>query len=312
MTVRPTGVRWSDVAGPPAHGGDAEAVAKTLGVDPADISDLSASLNPVAPGVADVVRRHADRIARYPDPAAATAALADAIGVDAERVVLTNGGSEAIALVARLDPVGWVEDPEFSLYRRYLHRVEPAAPRWRSNPSNPLGILAEPSEEAQVWDEAFYPLATGGWTRGDDRSWRIGSLTKVWSCPGLRLGYLIALDPAAAAAVRAVQPVWSVNALALAVVQPLLAATDLEGWACEIARRRATLVTELRRRGLGVVDTQANWVLLRGRRWRARLLAHRVLVRDCTSFGLPELARIAIPDDSGLERLLTAIDDCTR
>lgn len=222
--------------------------------------------------------------------------------------LLTNGGSEAIALVALLHPVGWVEDPEFSLYRRHLHRVEPGAPRWRSKPSNPRGTLAELADEAQVWDEAFYPLATGRWTRGDDRAWRLGSLTKVWSCPGLRLGYLIAPDPEAAAAVRTVQPAWSVNALALAVLEPLLAATDLAGWAAEIARRRTTLVAELRGRGLGVVDIHANWVLLRGRGWRQRLLQYRLLVRDCTNFGLPELARIAIPDDAGLERLLTAID----
>ncbi len=290
------------------HGGDVEAAARAMGIDSAGICDLSASLNPVAPDVADLVRHHADRIARYPETTVATFALAGAIGVDPDRLVLTNGGSEAIALVALLHPAGWVEDPEFSLYRRHLLRVQPGAPRWRSNPSNPLGTLAEPTDHAQVWDEAFYPLATGSWTRGDDRAWRLGSLTKVWSCPGLRLGYLIAPDPEAAADVRAVQPAWSVNGLALAVLEPLLAATDLAAWAAEITRRRAAMVAELRGRGLGVVDTRANWVLLRGPAWRERLLAHRVLVRDCTSFGLPDLARVAVPDDAGLERLLWAID----
>jgi len=113
-----------------------------VGIDPAGILDLSASLNPVAPNVADVVRGHADSIARYPEPTAATSALATAIGVDPDRLVLTNGGFEAIALTARLNPVGWVEDPEFSLYRRHLHRVEHGAPRWRSNPWNPFGTLA--------------------------------------------------------------------------------------------------------------------------------------------------------------------------
>ena len=312
MTIRPTAARSSEDAATAAHGGDAEAVAKALGIDPAGICDLSASLNPVAPNVADVVRLHADRIFRYPEPTAATSVLAGAIGVEPERLVLTNGGSEAIALGAQLHPVGWVEDPEFSLYRRHLHLLEPGAPRWRSNPSNPFGVLAQPTEQAQVWDEAFYPLATGRWTRGDDSAWRLGSLTKVWSCPGLRLGYLIAPDPQAAADARAVQPEWSVNALALAVVEPLLAVTDLKDWALEIARRRGMLVDEMRARGLGVVDTQANWVLVRGSGWRQRLLKHRVLVRDCTSFGLPELARVALPDDAGLERLLTAIDACAR
>jgi histidinol-phosphate/aromatic aminotransferase/cobyric acid decarboxylase-like protein len=33
-----------------------------------------------------------------------------------------------------------------------------------------------------------------------------------------------------------------------------------------------------------------------------------VLVRDCASFGLPGTARIAVPGDTGLDRLLAALD----
>ena len=86
---------------------------------------------------------------------------------DDDLVVLTNGGAEAVALVAQLERVGSVVDPEFSLYRRHLQEVRPDAPRWRSNPSNPLGLLADADATARVWDEAFYPLATGDWSRGD-------------------------------------------------------------------------------------------------------------------------------------------------
>ena len=75
--------------------------------------------------------------------------------------MLTNGGSEAIALVAAELGEGEVVDPEFSLYRRHLPVVRAGAGRWRSNPSNPLGELAGPSDVAAVWDEAFWPLATG-------------------------------------------------------------------------------------------------------------------------------------------------------
>ena len=150
------------------------------------------SLNPVAPDVAPIVAAHAGAIDRYPEPAAATAALAAAIGVPADRVVLTNGGAEAIALVAAELGAGEVVDPEFSLYRRHLAEIRPGAGRWRSNPSNPLGQLAAAADVAAVWDEAFWPLATGTWTRGDDTAWRLGSLTKLWACPGLRLGYVIA------------------------------------------------------------------------------------------------------------------------
>ncbi len=245
---------------------------------------------------------------RYPDPTAATAAMAGAIGVDPARLVLTNGGAEAIALVAALHPVGWVESPEFALYARHLTVVHPRAPRWRSNPHNPLGTLAASDDTAWVWDEAFWPLATGTWTRGDEHSWRIGSLTKLWACPGLRLGYAIAPSVDGAAAIAARQPAWAVNGLALALVEPLLAATDLPAWAAAIADGRAELVDTLAGHGFTAQPSAANWVLVPGlAQRRAALARHGVLVRDCASFGLDGVARVAVPDGPGRRRLDAAL-----
>src|SRR5690606_27382019 len=160
---------------------------------------------------------------RYPDDGPATAALAEAIGVDPGRVVLTNGGAEAIALVAGVLGAGWVDEPDFSLYRRHLPRLDPAAGRWRSNPRNPTGELAGPGDgrDVVVWDEAFLPLATGTWTRGEGVV--VGSLTKLFACPGLRLGYVLDHgDGTVAAEVRRRRPEWSVNGLACAVLPQLL------------------------------------------------------------------------------------------
>jgi histidinol-phosphate/aromatic aminotransferase/cobyric acid decarboxylase-like protein len=290
-----------------------EAVARALGRSPDDLLDLSVSLNPCAPAAWPLVRDAARTIARYPDPGEATALMADALGVPADRVLLTNGGAEAIALVAAEHPIGWVEEPEFSLYRRHLTAVRRGAPAWRSNPGNPLGRLAAPEDQAFVWDESFHPLATGHWTRGDDHSYRIGSLTKVWACPGLRLGYVIAPDAAARDALAARQPRWSVNALALAVVPGMLAETDLVGWAATIRSLRADLVDLLTAYGLSVGRSEGNWVLVAGAGHLRRPFAQRgVLVRDCTSFGLPGTVRIAVPDGSGLVRLAAALDDLGR
>lgn len=272
------------------------------------VVDLSASLNPVAPDVAAVVRGAADSIGRYPNATRATAVLADAIGVPAELLVLTNGGAEAIALVAGVAPVGWVEPPEFALYERHLERLDPSAPRWRSNPSNPLGRLAPPDAEAGVWDEAFWQLATGTWTRGDGRSWRLGSLTKLWACPGLRIGYAIAPDERAAADLRRSQPQWAVSSLAAAAVEQLIPVTDLVVWSSEVTRRRGELVAMLARHGLTCTDTETCWVLVERPGLRADLLPHGVIVRDCTSFGMPGVHRIAVPNDAGAARLDVALE----
>lgn len=296
--------------GATSHGGDGPAIAAALGLDLADLLDLSASLNPFAPDVPAMAATHLSSLVAYPDHHAATEAMAEAIGVDAERLVLTNGGAEAIALVARHLGSGAIVDPEFSLYRRHLPEVDPDAGRWRSNPSNPLGVLAADDETAAVWDEAFYPLATGAWTRGDDDAWRLGSLTKLWACAGLRLGYAIAPTVADADAIRALQPRWAVSGLALALLPDLLEATDLERWISQIAELRSRFASRIAELGFSVTEGAANWVLLDGvdaPLFRSQLAHHGIIVRDCSNFGLPTTVRIALPLPDDLDRVMAAL-----
>jgi histidinol-phosphate/aromatic aminotransferase/cobyric acid decarboxylase-like protein len=291
-----------------AHGGDGARLAHALGLAPDQVLDLSASLNPVVPDPVPVIAAHLGAVGRYPDAEGATAALAAAIGVAPEQLLLTNGGAEAIALVAGELGPGWVDEPDFSLYRRHLAGLDANGPRWRSNPHNPSGRLAPPGEAADVWDEAFWPLATGTWTRGDHAAGRVvlGSLTKLLACPGLRIGYVLAgADLVERLAAR--QPRWAVNALACEALPDLLATVDLDSWAKEVARLRADLVHVLAAHGFDPQDTDANWVLVPAPGLRARLAAHGVLVRDCASFGLPGTVRIAVPSERNLQRLEAAL-----
>jgi histidinol-phosphate/aromatic aminotransferase/cobyric acid decarboxylase-like protein len=258
-----------------AHGGDGPAVARALGLDPAAVLDLSATLNPHAPNVVTLAARHLGALRHYPDAGAATRLLAEAMGVTPERLVLTNGGSEAIALVAGA----------------------------LGGPHNPTGLLAAPGERADVWDEAFHPLATGRWTAGRPGV-VVGSLTKVFACPGLRLGYVLADD---AARLTRAQPHWSVGSLALAVLPDLLERADLSAWAAAVAAGRQRLAAVLAGHGLAPAPSDAPWVLVRAPGLRDRLAPLGVVVRDCASFGLPGHARIAVPDEAGLARLDAAL-----
>ncbi|GAA1186533.1 histidinol-phosphate transaminase [Ornithinimicrobium humiphilum] len=289
---------------PPAgeHGGDGPAVAAALGLDPADLLDLSQNMNPLAPPVAPLVSRHLDALGRYPDDRPATALLAGVLGVDRERVLLTNGGSEAISLVTAVLGGRVRGEPEFGLHPRGQQ-----GPVWRTDPHSPTGHLAGPDEHADVWDEAFYALATGRWTAGREGVVVVGSLTKTFACPGLRLGYVLA-DPDVVGRCAALQPHWSVSTLALAVLPDLLESADLPAWSAGVTTLRAELTDLLRGHGLTVSAGDAPWVLVDEPGLRERLAPHGVLVRDCRSFGLPGVARVAVPDAAGLDRLSAALD----
>ena len=67
----------------------------------------------------------------------------------------------------------------------------------------------------------------------------VGSLTKLFACPGLRLGYVLA-DPELVEPCRRRQPAWSVNGPAVAALPELLDAADLPAWSTAVGTLRST------------------------------------------------------------------------
>ena len=296
--------------GPDDHGGQVASAAAELGCSIDDIVDLSSTLNHFGPDIEPIVAGLGVHAVHYPDPTRATRTMAAELEVDPDRIVLTNGAAEAISILTRMFPVGDLREPEFSLYRDGLDRIQTGAARWRTNPSSPLGELAPSDEEAEFWDESHYSMATGRWTRGDDDAWRITSLTKVWRCAGLRLGFVVAPTPDDAVEFRRHQPEWPVNGIALAAIAPLLDVTDLAGWRDSIARGRSALVDALRARGFEARETDAGWALVdAGAALVEPLFQRRILVRELSNYGLPGVVRISVPADDGLQRLAAALDD---
>lgn len=295
----PESTRTLPAAG--THGGDGPAVAHALGLDPADLLDLSQNLNPFADDVSALVVRHLDALGHYPDDRPATRLLAQALEVDPTRLLLTNGGSEAIALLIAEYGGRVLTEPEFALHPRGVD-----GPVWRSNPHSPTGRLAGSGVHADIWDEAFYALATGHWSAGRS-GLVVGSLTKTFACPGLRLGYVLVEDPGDLARVHRHQPRWSTSALSLAVLPDLLESADLPKWSAQISEAREDLVALLRGYDLEVTNAAAPWVLVDRPGLREALAPHGALVRDCTSFGMPGVARIAVPHPDQLARLDRAL-----
>lgn len=141
----------------------------------------------------------------------------------------------------------------------------------------------------------------------------VRSLTKEHNLPGLRVGYVLASEPLLAR-LAAQRPAWSTSAPAQAAV---IASCDEGAFVAASRARlladRAGLEAALGPRGLGLetVPTSAAFFLVRvgdAAALRRRLLAeHRVLVRDCASFGLPDHVRLGARPPADCQRLLAAL-----
>ena len=142
----------------------------------------------------------------------------------------------------------------------------------------------------------------------------VRSLTKDYALAGLRLGYILG-TPDMIGAVAALRPAWNVNAMAQAAG---LAALDQDSWLHETVRQlhddKLELVTQLRSFGLQPLPSSVHYFLVNvgnGAAFRSKLLRHKIMVRDCASFGLPEYVRIATRTPQDNAKLLTAVEAIT-
>lgn len=289
--------------------------------------DFAVNVVPGGPpdGLREQLRTALDQTTSYPNERAAVQALAERHARPSEEILPLNGSAEAFWLLARaLHPRRAVvvhpsfTEPEVAL-RASGGRVERvfrngddfsldprAVPAGADvvfvcNPSNPTGTLDHAGTLARiaqdgrvlVVDEAFMEFSCG---EPESLAGRqdipglvvVRSLTKVWSLPGIRAGYLVA--PAEiAAALKAVRQPWSVNALALAA---LTACAQDEATPRKIAEEIAAARNELTAsladlHGVRVWPSAANFLLIRvptGGSVRAALAARGIAVRRADTF----------------------------
>ena len=193
------------------------------------------------------------------------------------------------------------------------------------NPNNPTGkylsrqkielVLHALGDGLLILDEAYIAFVEHSWNAADfihrDNVVILRSMTKDYGLSGLRLGYVIASEEIIDS-LRRVRPPWNVNIVAQKVGAMVLDKADyLEQTRRKIREAQQFLIGELSRRGYKVLPSDANYFLVRvgeARKFRSALLRHGILVRDGTSFGLPEYVRIAPRTMPECQKLITAID----
>jgi len=192
------------------------------------------------------------------------------------------------------------------------------------NPNNPTGqylsaedvreILSVARDSLVILDEAYIAFTESTWVSidlmGGNNLVILRSMTKDYALAGLRLGYAIAAEPIISV-LRRVRPPWNVSSVAQkAAVYALKADGYLEECRIKIKEAKEFLVEGLKGMGLSPLPSQTNFFLVKvgdaaGFRWA--LFKKGILVRDCTSFGLPDYIRLAPRTLAECQKLVAAI-----
>jgi histidinol-phosphate aminotransferase len=331
-----------------AHGSVAATELTQFGFSPRDVLDFSVNTNPLGPAPNVIQAIQGADWTRYPgdDEAPLRRALARHAGVAPDQVALGNGSAElmwliALALLVPADRVAIV-GPTFGEYARAAFVVGadvvevqsladvPAAARlvFVCNPNNPTGayraraeieqFLTDGPDRLVVLDEAYASFVEDRWPSEPlldqfPNLIILRSLTKDHALPGLRLGYAFA-SIELARAFETVRPPWSVNAGALraglATLKPQ-ALSHVRRATAVVSESRHLLITGFSALGYSVHPSVANFMLVDvgdGSAFRRSLLPHGIVVRDCTSFGLPSCVRIACRLPEQCTRLLEVVE----
>lgn len=297
----------------------------------------------------EALRASLDDVSAYPDASRAEHAIARRHGRPVEEVLATAGAAEAFSLIARARP--WklpvVVHPQFTEPDAALiaagHSPEhvlcdpgagfaldtarvPAGADlvMIGNPTNPTSVL-HPAQTVRallrpgrvvVVDEAFMDSVPG------ERHSLAGtplpgllvvrSLTKLWSIPGVRAGYVVG-DRALLADLRSHQSPWSVSAQAIAAMIATTtdqAQAEAAQRATRIAQHRAVLTDGLTELGISFVAPAAPFVLAKvGHGLHQRLRDAGYAVRRADTFpGLDDSwIRIAVRRPDTARKLLAAL-----
>ena len=255
-----------------------------------------------------------DVISSYPEPEPKSLEqrIACRLGIDAGCVLVTNGATDAIYLIAETATKKMRLFETFEpTFREYgdacrLQGMERGTGElaWLCNPNNPTGHVMPKQEVLQraadyhlfVLDQSYEnytmePLLTAREVVEAGNMLQLHSLTKTYCVPGLRIGFVVGAQQLINELRQRLRP-WAVNALAIEAAKWLIdkdihVLPDLPNYLAEAQRLRRALNAIP---GISVEPTQTNFMLCRIESKTAaelkELLAtsHGILIRDASNF----------------------------
>lgn len=327
-----------DFPRPVVHGGTGKQKQEKTGKT---LLDFSASLNPLPPRFSWAC--DPECLSSYPDNEyfRLKECIAGKFHRHPDEICVGNGSIELIrvfcSVVLSKGKTYYAEIPTFGEYAlsaqlagaKAAIKMEDAAVSFVCNPNNPTGTLRNRSKMKACIDaaascdgilfadEAFIELADPSESLAgehDPSLFVLRSLTKSFAVPGLRFGYGFG-DPDLVERIETARPPWCVNAYAEAYALEAFRHLDaLEQSREYIRNERDFLYLALREIGLWCHPSTANYLLVDCPRAAQEICrdleAHDILVRDCTSFGLPTSIRIAVRTREENAQLVEALSAC--
>ena len=195
-----------------------------------------------------------DAIHSYPEPAAESLmqTLADQLCIDSKSLLVTNGATEAIYLIAQAfenartgvliptfseyEDACVINNHHLSFYQSLDDIPADLELMWICNPNNPTGtifekeqltkIIQEHDKTLFIIDQSYEYFSQADVFEAQEAQYfhnliLLHSMTKHFSIPGLRLGYITAQENVIAKINRFKMP-WSVNQLAIEAGKYLL------------------------------------------------------------------------------------------
>ena len=276
-------------------------------------------------GLKEHLMQHFEVVCHYPEsePSILEKLLAKYLGVPENTVMITSGANEAIFLIAQLYK-GWasiIPQPTFTAYayscKAFDHLISydrkdelEIMPEdriyWICNPNNPTGnvlvkplvnrIIRQNTRYLYVVDQSFADYTLRPMLKPSEmvdcyNLMLIGSLSKKYCIPGLRLGYVFS-SPIIIDRLRQIRQPWSVNSMAIEAGKYLLTndpkmIPDLKGYLTEAQRLRKELSSI---EGIKVLKTDTSFMLvyiefaevLELKNWLIH--HHGILIRDTSDF----------------------------
>lgn len=296
--------------------------------------DFSASLNPYLPEWIDEMVERAKALSnRYlywegleeelssivGEPLTVTAGITEAlylVGILAmkgkRKVIIpehTYGEYERIAKIFGAEIIKTPNDP-----RTMAEKVDKGSIIFFCNPNNPDGKFygvkelkpliqaVEDENSLLVLDEAFIDFVKDAESPESENIVKLRTFTKSYGLPGVRVGYVVGFEEA----FKSVRMPWSIGSLGYAFLEFVIADEfeHLKRTMPLIWKEKERVERELN------VKSDANFFIKYvgdAKTTVEKLVEKRILVRDCSSFGLPGYIRFSIRKKEENDKLIEAL-----